>query len=306
MEQKPENKKIFNIDTKDIIGLSISLVSLVASISIAYYTNVRIIEENTRTSEHRASIVELNKKAQERTENAKKAESERTENAKQQELRRTLTDITVRLGMLYKEDTSDNGFSSSQKNSMVMVMLAKQASIIVEQIPKLANELDYLAIGASFFSGMDIKNGTKYYEKAIKTTNSSYYRGVVQRSFAVALALPGYFKEARIQFSAAIDSFAIDDDHNRFYMSQVIASWAMMEKNLGNIAKAGDLINRAKVAIQSISNNEKRRMSSILINQLGENILNTDNKQSNNSAWSEPNQNANPWQEQSWGPVQGR
>lgn len=192
------------MEIKEIVGISISSLALVLSITATIISLIRSRYEKQR-------II-------------------------RSELSDTLSQIisgTLENAKLYRDASNDPVYYQTVSSILNQqnAFLLNEAIYLIDQIPDLVTTIEYNTIAAANANSGQIIVAENYYLKAIAIAASNYHKALATRSYANFIFAQRRFEEGREQFRKSIALLKGGDNIVRLQNGLTYQIWAWNERN---------------------------------------------------------------------------
>lgn len=126
------------------------------------------------------------------------------------------------------------------------LLYARQATYLIDQLPKIASEVDFNSIARAFGDNDDDKEAASYFEKAIEASSGRpLYQAMNFRGYARMLFRVGRIADGRQAYERAISLVVEKSDSSHWFQAETTQRWAEIEADIGNREQAISLLERA-------------------------------------------------------------
>ncbi len=172
--------------------------------------------------------------------------------------------------LLQKHKGSGPGEALSGMINQENILLATQASELLERYPDSFSSTEYFAVAFALVSSNIVDKAPFLYEQAIDKANTSNDYNVAARAYAGFLYTKGDYSEGKKYFELALDVWNRFPERNLYVINSydlvTLMYWSQAELVANNIAEARKQLGRAK---EKLSQLPPGPMTQSLSNQIG-------------------------------------
>jgi tetratricopeptide (TPR) repeat protein len=194
-------------------------------------------------------------------------------------LRKQLTDILQKLADLNTQADTFRALEGKAKrddyppNYLGLIgdqrrFLVRQAEFLSRKIRKMVSPYECILIAGTFDQIDDTSQAEQFYARAISEADNALDRGMARRGYARYLFSRGQLDEARKQYEFAVQTFAGETDHWRFYRGNTYERWAAHEREWLEHDRAEQQMGLAIAEFEALENPRRRAYETRRLRQL--------------------------------------
>jgi tetratricopeptide (TPR) repeat protein len=170
-----------------------------------------------------------------------------------QDLVKTLADSFISLS---QDRSNPSWYSTNAVLSMKLSSLSRHAKALIEQEPATVTDIEYSVVAQACSMANDLPQASIYWQKAVESSPSPYYKVVNLRSFADFQYRQGRYEEGRALYQQALGIMDNSNDFQKQTNAWTYQMWCVSETlNLPNqFNKSDEYYRDARAILETIAN----------------------------------------------------
>jgi tetratricopeptide (TPR) repeat protein len=159
--------------------------------------------------------------------------------------------------LLLKHEGSGPGEALSGMINQENILLATQASELLERYPDSFSSTEYFAVAVALCSSNIVEKAPYLFKQAIHTASSSNDYNTSARAYAALLYAKGDLTEGKKYYELALSVWDRFPERNLYVVNSVdlvtLIYWSQAESGVNNIAEARKKLNQAKEKLSQLA-----------------------------------------------------